>query len=316
MKSVTVEENDSNQRLDKFLLKAFKNLPITFMYKAIRKKDIKVNSKRTDPKYKLQTGDTISLYIKDELLQSNKTPYDFTKAPAKIDILHEDSNILLINKPPGLIVHPDKNYHFDSLIDRIKHYLFLKKEYNPANEQTFTPALVNRLDRNTGGIVIAAKNAEALKILNEKMKNREIKKYYLTIVEGIFKKKEDTLTAYLEKNETKNRVYVYNKPREGFKIIKTKYKVLREVDGNSLIEIELLTGRTHQIRAHMAFIGHPILGDAKYGKPTTLTKQKFKYQALWAYKVEFKFNSGEPSYLHPLLNNKAFTLSDSTLLRR
>ena len=274
MQTLTIKENDSGQRLDKFLSKTFRNLPVSLMYKLIRKKRIKVNSNRVHPEYKLNINDTLSLYIRDDLLEKKTLSYDFTKAPAILDIIYEDKNILLVNKKTGLIVHPDKERHFDSLIDRIKHYLFLKKEYDPEDEQSFSPALVNRLDRNTGGIVIAAKNCESLKILNEKIRNREIKKYYLAVAKGIFKQKCATLVAYLEKNESKNRVYVYNTTRPNAKTIKTKYRVMKEKDGDSLIEIELITGRTHQIRAHMAHIGHPILGDAKYAKPNKKDKLK------------------------------------------
>lgn len=305
MKTITVKENDSNQRLDKFLSKSFKNLPISLMYKFIRKKSIKINNKRTKPEYKLKIGDILTLYVKDELIEKTPQTYDFTKAPANIEIIYEDKNILLINKKSGLIIHPDTEYHFDSLIARIKHYLYLKKEYNPADEHSFAPALVNRLDRNTGGIVIAAKNSESLKILNEKMKNREIKKYYLTIVEGILKNKSATLTAFLEKNEKQNRVYVSSKKGPNSKTIKTRYKVIAEKNKTSLLEVELLTGRTHQIRAHMAYIGHPVLGDAKYGKPSTETKLKYKHQVLWAYKLEFKFKNSEEIMLG-YLNNKNF----------
>ena len=309
MQTLTIKENDSGQRLDKFLSKTFRNLPVSLMYKLIRKKHIKVNSNRVHPEYKLNINDTLSLYIKDDLLEKKTLSYDFTKAPAILDIIYEDNNILLVNKKPGLIVHPDKERHFDSLIDRIKHYLFLKKEYDPEDEQSFSPALVNRLDRNTGGIVIAAKNSESLKILNEKIKNREIKKYYLAVSKGIFKQKCATLLAYLEKNECENRVYVYNTARPNTKTIKTKYRVIKEKDGESLIEIELITGRTHQIRAHLAHVGHPILGDAKYAIPNKKDKLKYKHQVLWAYKLEFVFEKKINSCLLDYLNKKKFECS-------
>ena len=292
MQTLTVKENDAGQRLDKFISKSFKSLPLAFMYKSIRKKYIKVNGKKSKPEYKLKLNDILSLYIKDDLLEKVPSVYDFTKTPAKINIVYEDENLLIVNKKPGLIVHPDKETHFDSLIARIKHYLFLKKEYDPENEQSFTPALVNRIDRNTGGIVVAAKNSESLKILNEKIKNREIKKYYLTILKGSLKQKEATLTAYLEKNENQNQVRIYNEPKTNTKTIKTKYRVIKEKGENSLVEVELLTGRTHQIRAHMAHIGHPVLGDAKYGHPNQKDKTKYKHQVLWAYKIEFVFKNG------------------------
>ena len=305
MKELKINKNDAGQRVDKFLTKTFKNLPASLMYKAIRKKDIKINKKRCKPDTKLCVGDILTLYIKDEFLEQTFDEYDFLKAPTSIDIIYEDENLLLVNKKPGLIVHPDENYHFDSLISRIQHYLYEKGEYNPQKENSFTPALVNRIDRNTGGIVIATKNAESLRILNQKMKNRELKKFYLCIAYSKFAKKEDVLTAYLEKNEAQNRVYIHNSPKENAKIIKTKYKVLREKGDFSLLEVELLTGRTHQIRAHLAFLGHPLLGDSKYGKNSINKEKGYKWQALYSYKLKFDFST--PGETLSYLDGKEFT---------
>lgn len=305
MKELIINKNDAGQRVDKFLTKTFKNLPASLMYKAIRKKDIKINKKRCKPDTKLCFGDILMLYIKDEFLEQTFDEYDFLKAPSNVDIIYEDENLLLVNKKPGLIVHPDENYHFDSLISRIQHYLYEKGEYNPRKENSFTPALVNRIDRNTGGIVIATKNAESLRILNQKMKNRELKKFYLCIAYSKFAKKEDVLTAYLEKNEAQNRVYIHNSPKENAKIIKTKYKVLREKSDFSLLEVELLTGRTHQIRAHLAFLGHPLLGDSKYGKNSINKEKGYKWQALYSYKLKFDFST--PGETLSYLDGKEFT---------
>ncbi len=305
MKTIKIKENDAGQRIDKFFAKTFKKFPVSLMYKSIRKKYIKVNGRRTKPEYKLAPGDVLCLYVEEELLKTKPSVHDFINAPAKLEVIYEDENILLVNKQPGLIVHPDEDYHFDSLINRIKHYLFLKKEYDPANEMSFTPALINRIDRNTGGIVMAAKNAASLKVLNEKMKNREIRKFYLCVVSGILAQKGNTLTAYLKKDENKNRVFISGDPKPEFKTIRTKYKVLQEKNGNSLLEVELLTGRTHQIRAHMAHIGHPVIGDGKYGK-----KDPFiKHQMLFSYKVRFTFESKQTTHLD-YLNNKEFSIKD------
>lgn len=305
MKEIRINKNDAGQRLDKFLLKLFKNLPPSLMYKAIRKKDIKINTKRCKPDTKLCVNDVLTVYIKDDFLKQSYEQYDFLKAPFNIDIIYEDNNILLINKKPGLIVHPDENYHFDSLIARVQHYLYKKGEYDPKCENSFAPALVNRLDRNTGGIIISAKNVDTLRILNKKMKNRELKKFYLCIAYSTFNKKSDTLTAYLEKNESKNRVYIHDTPNEGTKTIKTKYKVIAERGNFSLLEVELLTGRTHQIRAHLAFLGHPLLGDSKYGKNSINKEKGYKWQALYSYKLKFEFTT--PSEGLSYLNGKEFT---------
>ena len=305
MRQIEISANDSGQRLDKFLTKKFRNMPQSLMYKYIRTKYIKLNGKKCDISSRLQTGDILTLYIKDEFFEEEYDSYDFLKAPVKLDIIYEDENIMLLNKKPGLLVHPDETYHFDSLIARIQHYLYDKGEYDPKNENSFAPALVNRIDRNTGGIVIAAKNAETLRIMNQKLKDREIEKLYLCIAVGIFKKKEALLTDYLEKNEKQNRVYISKKPNETTKTIKTKYKVLAEKDGLSLVEAALLTGRTHQIRAHLAYIGHPLLGDGKYGKNEINRKYGFKYQALYSYKLTFRFTTD--SGILEYLNGKSFT---------
>lgn len=291
MKQVTILPNDAGQRLDKFLTKTYPNLPQSMLHKAIRKKDVKLNGKRCDRSTRLSEGDVLSLYLKDDFLQTAPKEYDFLKAPTRLNIVYEDENVMLLDKPPGLIVHPDEHYHFDSLIARVHHVLYDRGEYDPEAENSFAPALVNRIDRNTGGIVMAAKNAEALRILNQKVKDRELTKLYLCVVCGVPKQKEATLTGYLTKNESQNRVYISGKKTAESRTIRTKYRVLETRGDLSLLEVDLLTGRTHQIRAHMASIGHPLAGDGKYGKNAVNKALGFPYQALYAYRLKFNFTT-------------------------
>lgn len=304
MKSFTVTKNDASVRLDRFITKNCPSLPTSLMFKFIRTKRIKVNGKRAEISTRLNEGDTVDAYINDEFFVSGKPKYDFLSAPDKLDIVYEDENILLADKKQGLLVHPDKNEYNDTLIARIQHYLYNKGEYLPDAENSFRPALANRIDRNTGGIVIAAKNAEALRILCDKIKNREISKKYLAVVHGTPKKPSDTLEGFLEKNEAKNKVYLTSRKTADSLTIKTRYTVIDSKNGLSLLDIDLLTGRTHQIRAHMASIGHPLLGDGKYGKLAADKKLGFNRQALYSYRLEFKFTTD--AGILEYLNGKSF----------
>ena len=308
MKSFEITKNDANQRLDKFITKACPTLPQGLMYKYIRTKRIKINGKRAEISTRLCAGDIVDVYINDEFFAEIAPKYDFLSSPARLNIVYEDQNILLADKEQGLIVHPDKNEYRDTLIGRIQHYLYDKGEYNPNQENSFKPALANRIDRNTGGIVIAAKNAEALRILCDKIKNREIDKRYLAVVHGTPKQKCRTLQGYLEKNEEKNKEYLSDKKRDNNLTVKTRYNTLASKNGLSLIEVELITGRTHQIRAHMASIGHALLGDGKYGKLQNDKKMGFDKQALYSYKLTFNFTTdgGVLQYL----DGKTFTVKN------
>ena len=306
MKSFVITKNDAGQRLDKFISKAAPSVPQSLMYKAIRQKDIKVNRKRAEISTRLNEGDVVDVYLKDEFFVKRAQHYDFLDASDNLSIVYEDENILLADKPQGILAHPDKNEYGDTLIGRIQKYLYKNGEFDPENENSFKPSLANRIDRNTGGIVIAAKNAEALRILCDKIKLREIDKRYLAVVHGVPLKKSDTLTGYLEKNQDKNKVYLQNKKTDNNLTITTKYTTLSSKNGLSLLEVELITGRTHQIRAHMASIGHALLGDGKYGKLKEDKKLGFNKQALYSYKLTFTFNTdaGILNYL----NNRTFTV--------
>lgn len=290
MKKISVNKNDAGNRLDKFINKCFPNIPYSLLYKYIRKKRIKVNGKKEEISYRLKENDVLELYINDELLEKSNKSSDFKAASEDIEILYEDDNIMIINKKAGLIVHPDDDIKVDCLVNRIKNYLFKKGEFNPENENSFAPALVNRIDRNTSGIVIAAKNAESLRILNLKMKERELHKKYICILCGTLKKDSEILKAFLDKNSSENKVYISNKMKnKNYKTILTKYSVIDKSKKFTLAEIELLTGRTHQIRAHMAYLGYPLLGDGKYGVNRINREMGYKYQALCAYKLKFDF---------------------------
>lgn len=308
MKEFIITKNDAVQRLDKFIIKSCPKLPSSLMFKYIRTKRIKVNGKRAEISTRLREGDVVTAYINDEFFEETAPKYDFLSASKNINVVYEDENILLADKKQGLLVHPDKNEYNDTLIARIQHYLYDKGEYDPAAENSFRPALANRIDRNTGGIVIAAKNAEALRILCDKIKTREIDKKYLTVVHGIPKQKTDTLEGFLEKNEDKNKVYLLKSKTENARTIKTKYTVLESKNNLSLLEVELLTGRTHQIRAHLSSIGHPLLGDGKYGKLKEDKKMGFNKQALYSYSLNFNFktDAGILNYL----KDKTFTVNE------
>lgn len=304
MKELTIGPNDAGQRLDRFLAKAVPLLPASLAQKYIRLKRIKLGGKRVERDTRLQAGDVLQLYINDEFFDKPKEENAYlTVAAPKLNIVYEDDHILLVDKRPGLAVHPHDGAEYGrTLIDHIQAYLYQKREWRPREENAFTPALCNRIDRNTGGIVIAAKTAEALRVMNQKIKDRELDKWYLAIVEGTPKVRESSLKGFLFKDEKKNRVFVSDSPKPGAKTCQTNYKVLASRNGLSLVECELITGRTHQIRAQFAHVGHPLLGDGKYGK---LDKRyERSYQALYSYKLTFCFTTeaGALEYL----NGKSF----------
>lgn len=304
MKEITIGQNDAGQRLDRFLGKAVPLLPASLAQKYIRIKRIKCNGARAERDTRLKAGDVLQLYINDEFFDKPREDNAYlTVAAPKLNIVYEDSHILLVDKRPGLAVHPHDGAEYGrTLIDHIQAYLYQKREWSPRGENSFVPALCNRIDRNTGGIVIAAKTAEALRVMNQKIKDRELDKRYLAIVEGTPKPLRGSLKGFLFKDAKKNRVFVTDTPQPGAKTCQTNYITLCSSQGLSLVECELITGRTHQIRAQFAHAGHPLLGDGKYGKLNKRFDQN--YQALYSYKLTFQFttDAGELSYL----NGKSF----------
>ena len=299
MKSYLINQNDAGQRVSKFVEKTVPALPPSLLYKYFRLKRIKLNKKRCQPQDRLQEGDLVELYINDEFFGEGRQDLAFLKVPDKLTIIYEDENILLVDKKPGLVVHEDDDNTPDTLINRILHYLYNKGEYNPQAEQSFVPALCNRIDRNTGGIVIAAKNAEALRVLNEKIRERELSKFYLCICLGRPEPPKGRIECFLRKDSKTNTVRVYHHPVPDGRSAVTLYETLETRDRLSLVEVELLTGRTHQIRASFADMGHPLLGDGKYGVGSVNRRYGETQQALYSYRLRFDFptDAGILNYL-------------------
>ena len=292
MKELNVGKNDAGQRLDRFVAKAVPLLPDSLLQKYIRLKRIKVNGKPAKRDLRLSTGDVLTLYINDEFFEAPREDNAWLKiAKPRLNILYEDENILLADKKPGVLCHSAGKWDYNTLIANIQAYLAQKGEWQPKEEHSFSPALCNRIDRNTGGIVIAAKNAEALRILNEKIRDREIEKYYLCAVYGRPKPDNGQLKNELFKDAVKNQVYVKSKPEPGSRSAVTEYQVLMTSAGLSLVECRLLTGRTHQIRVQMAYAGWPLLGDGKYGREQINRRFHEEGQALYSWRLCFDFST-------------------------
>ncbi len=300
MREFTIGKNDAGQRLDRFLSKAMPLLPPALLQKYIRIKRVKCNGQRCQRDQRLQEGDVLQLYINDEFFDKPREDNLFlTLFQPKLNILYEDENILLADKRPGMVVHADETEKVNTLINHIQAYLYQKREWNPKWENAFAPALCNRIDRNTGGIVIAAKNAEALRVLTAKIRDREISKKYLCAVVGRMSPAEGRLECFLLKDEAKKQVSVYHRPVPGGKSAVTLYRTLAVNGELSLVEAELLTGRTHQIRASFADAGHPLLGDGKYGRGDVNRRYGETRQALYSCYLRFDFptDAGPLEYL-------------------
>jgi 23S rRNA pseudouridine955/2504/2580 synthase len=314
VKLIKITENDAGQRLDRFLMKAFPRLTNGVIRRCLREKRLRLNGIHAkDAGIMLSAGDVLNLYINDELLQGEHRDFSPAIALPKPIVAYEDEHILIADKPPGLPVHPGNDNEADTLIMRIKAYL-IGKTPESQKSLTFEPALCHRLDTNTCGLIIAAKTASALRIMTEKIRERQVQKLYLCLVKGIFEQKSGTLTAYLQKLPNENRVIIAHTKTPDNLTIKTAYRVLEEIGKNSLLEVDLLTGRTHQIRAHMAHIGHPILGDGKYGDYRDFHRDKrYPFQALCAHRLTFNWttDAGALNYL----NGKTVTSAEPWFLR-
>ena len=309
MKEFTIGKNDAGQRLDRWLAKTLPLLPAPLAQKYIRLKRVKVNGKGSQRDVRLQLGDILQLYINDEFFEQPREENAFLGVfKPHLDIVYEDENLMLLNKRPGLLCHADEHEKVNTLITHIQAYLYQKKEWNPRDEHSFTPALCNRIDRNTGGIVIAAKTAEALRVMNQKIKDRELNKYYLCVVQGRMSPPKGKLEGFLLKDEVKKQVYVTDRPQPGAKTAVTLYRTLAVEHGLSLVECDLITGRTHQIRAQFAHAGHPLIGDGKYGRERENKKYGRHGQALYSYRLEFHFTTDAG----PLagLDGKCFQVED------
>ena len=300
MRELTIGKNDAGQRLDRFLSKALPLLPPALAQKYIRIKRVKVNGGRAQRDQRLQQGDVLQLYINDEFFDKPSEENMFlTLFKPRLTVVYEDEHLLLADKPQGLVVHADETEKVNTLINHIQAYLYQKREWNPKWENTFTPALCNRIDRNTGGIVIAAKNAETLRIINEKIRSREIDKRYLCITIGAPRPPKGRVELFLVKDEKKKEVSVREKPVPGGKTAITYYETLARRDDLALVEVGLETGRTHQIRATFAHMGCPLLGDGKYGRGDVNRRYGETRQALYSYKLTFDFptDAGLLNYL-------------------
>jgi len=308
MKEFTIGKNDAGQRLDRFSGKAAPLLPSSLTQKYIRLKRIKVNGKGAKRDTKLCVGDIVQMYVNDEFFEMPNDDNAYLKVSTPdLDIIYEDENIILVNKEAGVLCHSDGTWSYNTLIARLQAYLYAKHEWRPKEENSFAPALCNRIDRNTQGIVIAAKNAEALRILNDKIKNREIDKYYLTVVCGKPIPASGRIENYLFKDAKKNQVFIKKTAEPGAKTAITEYKTLSSKGRLSLVECLLLTGRTHQIRVHMASKGAPLLGDGKYGSEKINRQYGEKGQLLCSYRLKFSFTTD--SDILEYLNGKDFSVT-------
>lgn len=299
MKTFTISHNDAGQRLDKFLKKAMPQLPKNLVYKLVRTKKIKINSARCDISAILNLDDIVSIWVPKEFLHTSAKPEKNIMVTPKLQIVYEDENILVADKPIGVLTQKDTSDCIDSMNDRLLYYLFSSGDYQPNQENSFSPSFLNRLDRNTGGLLLAAKNFPSTQILSEKLRNGELQKFYLCEVIGTPTPSHALLEGWWKKDNSTNQVTISEHKTTNAKPIKTEYRLLSKKTTTSILEVRLHTGKSHQIRAHLAYIGHPLVGDLKYGTTKT-NDRRFTAQYLYAYRLIFSFHSdaGILNYLH------------------
>lgn len=301
MKEILITKEQENQRLDKFLLKYLNTASKSFVYKMLRKKRIKYNNKKAEGNEILKCEDMLQLYLSEETMDKFMEEKEVYEAKRHFGIVYEDDNILLVSKPAGLLTHPEKSTDKETLIDQILYYLYQRGQYNPSKECSFVPAVCNRLDRNTSGLVIAGKNLAAVQEINQAIAQHKVEKFYLCMVKGIMSQKQQ-LTAYIMKDEKNNQVSIFQNERTGTKKIITDYEPFKTARKYTLLKIKLITGKSHQIRAHLKEMNHPVVGDRKYGEKAVndLFKQKYALsnQFLHAYEFVWKQNEGILSYLY------------------
>ena len=298
---ITIDKNDAGQRLDRFLRKYLHRAPLSMIYRMIRR-DVKVNGRRAEQKTVLKEGDELILYMSDEQL-GRLTEIKNSQPAAKrtFRIIYEDDGILIVNKPAGLLIHGDSREKKNTLVNQVIDYLIRKGEYVPRQEKSFTPAAANRLDRNTSGMVLFGKDAETLRDLSAMIRERGcIEKHYMTVVKGIFPESR-ILTGKAEKDEKHNRVMIRGEDSEKGRLVVTEATPLASGGDMTLLDINLVTGRTHQIRAHLASEGFPVAGDVKYGDPLLnrrlLSEYGLKSQFLHAFRLDFTKTAGSLSRL-------------------
>ena len=290
MREIYISDNEANQRLDKFLAKLLNEAPKSFYYKMLRKKNIVLNGKKADGNEKLKQGDCVRLYLSEETLAKFSSAKEVVRPKGSLEILYEDKNVVFLNKPAGLLSQKAQKGDV-SVVDYLITYLLDSHAISKEELKLFSPSVCNRLDRNTSGIVAAGKSLTGLQTLSQWFRDRSVGKYYRCLVKGNLSEKQ-RICGYLRKNHQTNQVSVTDDPTEGSVKIETEYEPIARGKETTLLEVHLITGKTHQIRAHLSQIGHPILGDPKYGDLKLNKTLRLQKQLLHAYRLELPKTTG------------------------